>query len=126
MHHKLELVESQGQWLCFGLEEGPGRGVGFGIEFRIGYINGSLYVLPRWVEPGPVPWGSVQTLPALLIEPVGLLKQTGARGSARVSSGCARAQRLLWSEGSRSWKLLPLADPSPERSWVFWVLGLAL
>ena len=33
MHLKLELVESQGQWLYFGVEEGLGRGVGFGIEF---------------------------------------------------------------------------------------------
>ena len=46
MHLELELVESQGQWLYFGVEEGLGRGVGFGIEFCIGYINGSLYVLP--------------------------------------------------------------------------------
>ena len=46
MHHELELVESQGQWVCFGVEEWPGRGLGFGIEFCIGYINGSLYVLP--------------------------------------------------------------------------------
>ena len=46
MQLKMELVESQGQWFCFDVEEGPGRDVGFGIEFRIGYINGSLYVLP--------------------------------------------------------------------------------
>ena len=92
----------------------------------LGTSMGCCMYSPRWVEPGPVPWGSVQTLPSLLLEPVGLLKRTGARGSARVSSGCARAQRLLWSEGSRPWKLLPIADPSPERSWVFWVLGLAL
>ena len=46
MHLNLELVESQGQWLCFGVEEGPGQGMDFGIEFCIGYINnGSLYVL---------------------------------------------------------------------------------
>ena len=80
---------------------------------------GRCMYAPRWVEPGPAPWGSVLTLPALLLEPVGLLRRTGAWGSARTPLACARARRLLLSEGSQQWTLLPLADPAPKRSWVF-------
>ena len=41
-------------------------------------IMGRCMYSARLVEPGPVPWGSNQTLPALLLEPLGLVKRTGA------------------------------------------------
>ena len=77
LHLKLELVESQGELLCVGVKEGPGQSVGSWIEICIGSIDGPPCILPHWVKLGPVPWGSVLTLPALPLAPVGWLRRTG-------------------------------------------------
>ena len=46
LHLKLELVESQGELLCFCVEERLGRRAGLGIEICIGPLDGSQCVLP--------------------------------------------------------------------------------
>ena len=46
LHLKLELVESQGELVCFCVDDRPDRIVGSGTEIGIGTSNESLRILP--------------------------------------------------------------------------------